>query len=372
MNKILHVLQAVPDMNVGGLENFIMNIFRFIDRDRVQFDFLMHHDYDSFFDEEIRSLGGTIYRYPLMENKNLPGYVHFVENLFWSHPEIKVVHSHMCSTGFFTLGAAKKAGCVMRVCHSHNTSHDHTVKGCVKWALSRLAPINANVLLACSTEAGRYLFRNRSFCLQHNAIDTVRFAFDPVAREKIRTELGLGDSFIVGHVGRFTEAKNHEFVIRVFAKVKESRPESKLVLVGEGEPRIKESVVTLVQELGLEKDVVFAGVHANTEDFYSAFDVFLFPSLFEGLPLTGIEAQCSGLPCLFSDAITRELSVSDFACFLPLSLGAEAWAERLLKVAQQAKGRTACLAQVRKAGYDAQTEASRLCDWYAHGVGVVR
>ena len=369
MAKTLHVLQAVPDMNAGGLENFIMNIYRNIDRCQVQFDFLMHHDYDSFFDEEIRSLGGTIYRYPVMENKNLAGYMCFVERLLRTHAEIAAVHSHMCSTGFFTLGAARRAGCVMRVCHSHNTSHDHTVKGCAKWALSRLAPLNANVLLACSTEAGRYLFGDRSFRLQHNTIDTRRFAFNSAARERIRSDFGLGDSLVVGHVGRFTEAKNHTFVIRVFEKVKELRPDAKLVLVGEGEERIKNSVIALTSELGLVDDVILAGVRANTEDFYSAFDVFLFPSLFEGLPLTGIEAQCSGLPCLFSDAITRELDVSEFAQFLSLSMGVNEWAERLIESSQQAVSREVGLVQVTKAGYDARVEASRLCEWYMREAG---
>lgn len=364
MNKALHVLHAVPDMNAGGLENFIMNIYRNIDRERVQFDFLMHHSYDSFFDDEIRSLGGEIYRYPVVENKNLLGYSRYVERLLAGHPEIGVVHSHMCSTGFFTLGAARRAGCVMRVAHSHNTSHDRTVKGCAKWALSRLAPLNANVLLACSTEAGKYLFGRRPFELQRNAIDTGRFAFSESKREEVRTQYGIGGNLVVGHIGRFTEAKNHPFIIRVFDEVRKRRPDARLLLVGDGEERVKSAVHGLVRELGLSDCVIFAGVHSNTEDYYSAFDVFLFPSLFEGLPLTGVEAQCSGLPCLFSDAITRELDISDFAKFLPLDCGAGRWAEELLASMGGLVDRTVGLQQVRAAGYDAALSSERLVNLY--------
>lgn len=372
MNKALHVLHAVPDMNVGGLENFIMNIFRNIDRGRVQFDFLMHHSYDSFFDDEIRSLGGAIYRYPVVENKNLFGYSRYVERLLGEHPEIGVVHSHMCSTGYFTLGAARRAGCVMRVCHSHNTSHDRTVKGCAKWALSRLAPLNANILLACSTEAGKYLFGNRPFELQRNAIDTKRFAFNENKRETIRAEYGIGDSLVVGHIGRLTEAKNHPFIIRVFDEVRRRRPDARLLLVGDGEERVKSAVYRLVRELGLSDSVIFAGVHPNTEDFYSAFDVFLFPSLFEGLPLTGVEAQCAGLPCLFSDAITRELDISDFARFLPLGDGAERWAEAVLASTDASASRTVGLRQVRAAGYDAALSSEKLANLYLSTVESAR
>lgn len=372
MNKALHILHAVPDMNAGGLENFIMNIFRNIDRNLVQFDFLMHHSYDSFFDDEIRSLGGAIYRYPVVENKNLFGYSRYVERLLGDHPEIGVVHSHMCSTGYFTLGAARRAGCAMRVCHSHNTSHDHTVKGCAKWALSRLAPLNANILLACSTEAGRYLFGRRPFELQRNAIDTERFAFDEGGREAIRSEYGISDNLVIGHIGRFTEAKNHPFIIRVFDEVRRSRPDARLLLVGDGEERIKSAVHRLIRELGLSDSVIFAGVHPNTEDYYSAFDVFLFPSLFEGLPLTGVEAQCSGLPCLFSDVITRELDISGFAKFLPLDDGVERWAEALLATAEAPVVRTAGLRQVRAAGYDAGLSAEELTNLYLGSVGSTR
>lgn len=364
MTKPLHVLHAVPDMNAGGLENFIMNIFRNIDGEQIRFDFLMHHSYGSFFDEEIRSLGGAIYRYPVVENKNLVEYFHFVKALLQKHPEISIVHSHMCSTGYFTLGAARKAGCAVRISHSHSTSHDRSVKGYIKWALSRFAPLNATELLACSTEAGKYLFGNRSFSLQHNAINTDRFAFDSTKRGALRARLNINDSLVIGHVGRFTEAKNHQFIIRVFAKVKKQRPDAKLLLVGDGEPHIIESVNKLSTHLNLADSVIFAGACSNPEDYYSAFDVFLFPSLFEGLPLTGVEAQCSGLPCIFSNAITPELCISDYAHYLSLDAGEETWARALVDAAESKTDRSAGIIQVRDAGYDAATEAEKLFKWY--------
>ncbi len=369
MTEIMHVLHSVPDMNAGGLENFIMNVYRNVDRSRIQFDFLQHHSYDSFFDHEIRSLGGRIYRYPVVENKNVLGYQRYIKSLLRQHPEIRVVHSHMSSLSFAFFAAAKSGGCAVRICHSHSTSHDRSLKGWTKYALSRFAAKDANVLLACSTEAGRYLFGSREFQVQRNVIDTTRFAFDAVARRETRRQLGVSEEFVVGHIGRFSYAKNHSFIVQIFEKVRQMRPEARLVLVGDGEPEVKESVKALVHDRGLDGAVVFPEVTDSPEHFYSAFDAFLFPSLFEGLPLTGVEAQCSGLPCFFSDSITPELNVSRFATYLSLSDSATNWAAHVCAApacVDRALGRQ----EVEAAGYEAVAGSKVLVEKYLDGFGM--
>lgn len=371
MNNVLHILHSVPDMNAGGLENFIMNIYRKIDRNVIQFDFLMHHSYDSFFDKEIQSLGGAIYRYPVVENYNLFGYLHFVNGLLTQHREIKVVHSHMCSTGFISLLAARQSDCSVRICHSHSTSHDSSLKGYGKWLLSRFSPIYANYLFACSTEAGRYLYGKRQFKIVRNAIDADRFTFNKDKREEIRKQLGIDrDDLVIGHVGRFTEAKNHPFIIHVFSKIKQIRSDSRLILVGDGEQKVKDEITNLIYRLDLQDSVILAGVHPNTQDYYSAFDVFLFPSLFEGLPLAGVEAQCEGLPCLFSNNITKELDITDFANFMSLDADVDIWASRAVQAAELNRNRTEGFEQISVAGYNAVDSAQELTSFYLRAAGV--
>ena len=322
------VLQVVPDMNAGGIENYIMNMYRSVDRERLQFDFLVHHRRRGFFDDEIEEMGGRIYRIPVLDDKNIISYMMGLRGLFASG-DWKVVHGHAASLASFYLGAAERAGVPVRIAHSHGTSYLRTPKGYMKRLLFTRAKVHANVRLACSTEAGRYLFGKESFYLAKNAIVSERFAYDEVARMRVRNSFGISDDeLLVGHVGRYNLQKNHTYVVETFAELKQLHPASRLLLVGTGE--LRESIAKQVKELSLTDSVIMQDVTSEPEAFYSAMDVFVLPSLFEGLPLVGIEAQCSGLPCLFSSEITRETQISNLATFIPLADGPREWARTIV------------------------------------------
>lgn len=361
MNEPLHVLHAVPDMNSGGIENYIMNMYRGMDRSSIQFDFLVHHSQRAFFDDEIESLGGSIFRLPVLDDKNALHYMHALSQLFSEH-QWPIVHGHIASMAFFYLGAAERAGIPVRIAHSHGTSFLHTPKGYAKRMLFKGAKRHANVRLACSTEAGRYLFGDSPFYLAKNAIDSVRFSFNADARRRIRSGLGIGEeTLVVGHVGRYNLQKNHSFLVNVFDEVGRLNEDSRLLLVGTGE--LEGDVRRQVFGLGIEDRVMFQNVTDEPEAFYSAMDVFVLPSLFEGLPLVGIEAQCNGLPCAFSSEITHEVAISDLAFFIDLRAGARSWAERIVDLGRNAR-RDGYASAVADHGFDIARNNALMTQFY--------
>ncbi|KFI91618.1 glycosyltransferase [Bifidobacterium saguini DSM 23967] len=348
MNDPIQILQVVPNMNSGGIENYIMNMLRSIDRERFHFDFLEHHMSESYFDNEIQSYGCHIYRLPVLDDKNIFKYHQGLKNLFSEH-KFDIVHGQAASLAVFYLGAAKRAKVPVRIIHSHGTSFLKTPKGVAKRIMFQEAKRYANVRLACSTEAGRFLFGNEQFSIAKNAIDTKRFAYDNTLREKTRRRLGVEqDSFLIGHIGRFNLQKNHEYLIRIYLELQKINPHSKLLMVGEGET--KESIKKLVDEYGISKNVIFESVTGNPQEYYNAMDAFVMPSLYEGLPLAGIEAQCAGLPCFMADSITRETSVSNLIQYIPLDKGPGYWAKQISQCLK--KSRYGYDSIVRKSGYD--------------------
>lgn len=369
---MLRILHAVPDMNSGGIENYIMNMYRNIDRDTIQFDFLVHHAGRALFDDEIEELGGCIHRLPVLDNKNLFTYRKQLNELF-VQGDWPIIHGHAASLAGFYLGAAERAGVPVRIAHSHGASFLRTPKGYATRLLFKEAKRYANVRLACSTEAGRYLFGKDIFHLAKNAISTMRFSFDDAARVCVRSRLGLGDDdLLIGHVGRYNLQKNHEFLVDAFFELEKVNPKARLLLVGTGETEHK--VHERVNKLGFADKVIFQSVTDEPESFYAAMDIFVLPSLFEGLPLVGIEAQCSGLPCVFSSEVTREVAISDLASFLPLDEGPAAWAEFIAKTPRCAsrKDYASCPADY---GFDCVENAKVMSRFYLEifekGVGSV-
>lgn len=326
--KPIRILQVVPNMQQGGIENLIMNIYRNIDRNKVQFDFLVHYDKEFYFDREIELLGGKIYHFPVMENKNIIKYYFELCKFFSEHREYKVVHGHMASLGFIYLGVAKKYGVKTRIAHSHGTSHLKNFKGYLKFLLFKLIKYKANVYWACSTEAGKYLFPNREFLFIPNAIDLERFKYNEDIRKAVRKKLNIEGKFVVGNIGRFNLQKNHTFILDIFSEILKKEKDSVLVLVGIGE--LEDDIKKKISNLKLENNVMLLGNRNDIEKIYQGIDMFLMPSIFEGLPLTGVEAQVSKLRCYFSDVITKEVIVSNNVEFLPLKLCAKDWANKIL------------------------------------------
>lgn len=322
---MIRVLQCVNNMHRAGLETMLMNYYRHIDRTKIQFDFLVHRQERADYDDEIEALGGRIFRAPKLMPWNYPAYFALMKQFFREHPEYKIVHSHIDSMSYLPLLAAKRAGVPIRIAHSHNTFIDWDYKYFLKQYFRYQLLSVATHCMACGEEAGKFLFRGASFSVLPNAIDMEKFYFDPSIRERKRKELGVADSFVVGHVGRFSAQKNHEFLITVFDALSRKKEDTILLLVGTGE---KESQIReQVARHGLEDKVFFLGSRNDVAELYQAMDVFVLPSLFEGVPLVGIEAQTSGLPCVFSNKVPKEVEVTDSCSFLPLEMSLEKWIE---------------------------------------------
>lgn len=336
MMRILHVVSI---MDVGGMESYIMNMYRRIDRTKVQFDFLVHHARRGAFEDEIESLGGHVYHTTLIDDFNLIKYLKDLNRLFGGHPEYKIVHGHLNSTAFFYLGAAKKHGVRHRILHCHCPGKVNSLKGNIKHMVSQLSPLHAGIRLACSTEAGEYLFKKRSFEVIPNGVDAARFRYNPASRSDVRSRLGLGDRFVIGHVGRFYPEKNHGYILDVFKRVKERIPDAALILLGEG--ALMDSAREKAKALGIADSVHFLGLIRDCAPYYQAMDVFMMPSLYEGLPLTGLEAQFASLPCLFSDTVSPEVEFSPEVRFLPIgSENIGRWADALEEIGRRKIDRT--------------------------------
>ena len=327
--KKIRVLQIVPNMRSAGIENFIMNLYRNIDLEKVQFDFLVHNKEKKDFDEEIEKMGGKIYRLSYKDDKNIFKYIRDLNRFFKEHKEYEIVHGQMQSMMPLYLYIAKKNGVPIRIAHAHNSHYEKSMKGILLHFFSRFSKKYATDLWACSKNSGEYLFGKRKFEIIHNAIDMDKFQYNEEVREKVREKEGLKEKFVIGHIGRFELQKNHEFLIDIFYELQKLMPNAVLLCFGCGgrQEQIKEKV----KRLHIENKVYFKGVVSNTEEYYQGMDCFLLPSKYEGLPLVGVEAQVSGLPCFFSSTITKELELSKTAYFLDLALSPLEWAKFIQK-----------------------------------------
>ena len=335
---MIRILQCVNNMHRAGLETMLMNYYRNIDRSKIQFDFLMHREERSDYDDEIESLGGRIYRAPRLYPQNYPAYFSYMKKLFREHPEYKIMHSHIDAMSYLPLLAGKMAGVPVRIAHSHNTAIDLDIKYPLKQLFRYCLPTAANTYLACGNMAGDFLFRGKDFQVIPNAIDSTAFSFNTESRTRKRKELGIAGRLVLGHAGRFCSQKNHEFLIDIFNEIYKLDQSALLLLVGVGET--ERQIRRKVEELGLLESVLFLGKRTDLNELYQAMDVFVMPSLFEGVPVVGVEAQFSGLPCVFSNRVPGEVAFSEVCSFLPLEAGDTAWAEHILS--HRGDGRTAC------------------------------
>ena len=360
----IRVAQVIGKMIGGGVEQVAMNYYGHVDHSRVQFDFIITDDSTVVDDNRklIETLGGRLYVVPAYHH--LRAFEESLYNLFIQHPEWRIVHSHMNALSVFPLRAAKKAGIPVRIAHSHSTSgKGEYAKNAVKAVLKTQANRYPTERFACSRFAGEWLFgKGADFEVVYNAIDLRRFSFNAEARAKARADLGLvGGQFAVGHVGRFMAQKNHAFLIDAFEQVARRREDAVLLLVGTGEAEA--CVESSVAERGLSGRVRFLGQRTDMPDMYAAFDAFVLPSLYEGLGLVGVEAQRSGLPCLLSDAITREVDVTGECRFLPIDDPA-VWADAICGLEVRTDGERAAVGDEAFAEYDIEKKGAWLTDRY--------
>ena len=356
----VRVLQVVTYMGRGGLESMLMNYYRHIDREEVQFDFLVHRQERAAFDDEIESLGGRIYRLPRLVpwSKN---YLAALNRFFDEHSEYKIVHVHLDCLSLVILKVAAQHNVPVRVAHSHSANQDKNLKYPIKLWYKRGIPKYATNLFACGEGAGDWMFGGASYQIINNAIDVVASAYNPTKRQEMRRQLGLENEFTIGHVGRFNQPKNHPFLLDIFAALLRREPNAVLLLVGGGEDMTK--IQAKAQILGIAEHVRLLGVRSDVADLMQTMDVFVFPSLYEGLPVTMVEAQAAGLPCLISDKVPPECIITEgLVDILPLSAGAEAWAEKILS--KRAIHRTDRRAEIAAHGFDITIEAVKLQEFY--------
>lgn len=362
--KPLRILQVVPNMHAAGLETLIMNLYRNIDRTKIQFDFLVHYTERCFYDDEIEALGGHIYRLSFREDGNFAKYIKDLKKFFSTH-HYMIVHGHMASTACFYLKYAKKYNVPVRILHSHNTSTEKNIKGKIKKQLLKISTLYANEYFACGKDAGQFLYGNRNFEIIHNAIDLNKFKYDEEIRKIARKKYNLHNDFVIGHIGRFNSQKNHRFIIDLFEKFHYNHSNSKLVLIGEGE--LENEIKQVVKDKKMNDCVLFLGILKDTNLIYNMIDVFVLPSLFEGLPVVGIEAQAAKCDIIMSDKITREVSVTNYVKYLPIdtSDSIDKWVnevENIFMCKKEKKGNV--FEQLTKSGFNASEEAKRLQEIY--------
>lgn len=363
MIRILHV---VTTMNRGGIESMLMSLYREIDRDKIQFDFIVHRNQPGSFDNEIKSLGGKIFHFPKISFLSIRKYKRNGISFFINHPEYKIIHSHISVLSVFILRVAKIAKVPIRIAHSHEAHRNiFTYKSPYRipfiWVLKQFINKQATERFECSEEAGNWLFGKKyEKIFFKNGIDSDLFKFNVKIRNQIRGTLEISSDFVVGHVGNFSKAKNYDFILQIFKEIITLNKNSKLVLVGDGPLRKK--VESHAISLGIEKHVMFLGIRSDIFNILQAMDVFLFPSRNEGLPVTVVEAQASGLPCILSDRITREVQITDDVHYLSLNSSANEWATLVITYADFIRKDVSL--KLIKAGFDVQKNAVWLKNYY--------
>lgn len=360
MDKPIRILQIVTTMNRAGLETMLMNYYRNIDRNMVQFDFLVHRQEKSNYEDEILKLGGKIYRLPYLN----PFSFHYrkeLKNFFIQHPEYQIVHCHLDCMSSIPLYYAKKAGVKVLIAHSHNSNQDKNLKYPLKLYYKRKISKVATHLFACGDKAGQWMFNNSHFLILNNAIDTKKYLFNEEVAKELRVQLNLQDKFVIGHVGRFNEQKNHEFIIDIFNELLKINQNAHLLLVGEG--ILKEKMIAKVDELNISDNVTFYGLCDHVERILQVFDIFLFPSLYEGLPVTMVEAQASGLKCFISDKVPNECIITENVDVLKLSDPLELWVNEINKYSN-GYVRKNMLSEIKNKGFDITENAKELEEFY--------
>lgn len=360
----MRVLQVVTHMNRGGLETMLMNYYRHIDRNKVQFDFLTHRYTKADYDDEIAALGGKIYYLPRLIPWS-PSYKKALNQFFTDHPEYQIIHVHQDCLSSVILKVAKQHNVLVRIAHSHSSSQDKNIKYLIKLWYKRSIPKYATHLFACGKKAGDWMFNGAPYSIFNNAISVSDYIPNAQVRMQMRSKLGFTDELVIGHVGRFSYPKNHPFLLEIFAALFRKKQNVALLLIGGGD-RI-ERVRKQAQELGIIDRVHFLGVRDDVPDLMQAMDVFVFPSLYEGLPVTMVEAQAAGLPCIISDKVPSECIIADgLIDVLPLRETPDIWAYRILSRAQEK--RTDHRAEIIAHGYDVANEAAKLQQFYLEAV----
>lgn len=358
----MRILMVVHEMNRGGLENFIMNLYRTIDRERVQFDFISHVEKKCAFDDEIISLGGKIYHSPDYRVFNHFQYIKWWNDFFKEHKEYKIIHSNLDTTANIHLRVAKKYG-LITIAHSHNTENGRGLKNIVKKTLKIGFNNCCDYKFACSDAAAIFLFgkKSKEAYVIKNGIITENFTYNPKIRSELRKEFLIPDNdIVIGTVGRIDKNKNQAFIIDILKNLNDKKINTTFVLAGDGPD--KKSIIAKAKSTEINNKVLMLGVRKDINRILQVFDVFILPSFHEGLPVSAVEAQAAGLKCVLSDSITKETDASGLVKFIGLDKGAEYWADCIADFLPYERKDTSEL--IVKAGYDIENTSKWLSDFY--------
>lgn len=362
VDEPIRILQSVAGLGRGGLEQIIMNWYRSVDRSKIQFDFVAEEGVGSGDHEaEIRALKGRIFYVPRYTSINPVAYAQKWYQLLAAHPEWRVIHAHHTTPAPIYLMVARVMG---RTCiaHSHTTDNQRSIKAVARRLLGRPLNVIAHKRLACGVDAGRAMFGTDHFEVIPNSINMKEFAFSLESRKAVRADLKIDDSLVIGHVGRFTDVKNHAHVVRVFEELLGRLPTARLLLIGEGPLRMETE--RLVHLSGLDEKVQFLGSRADIGRIMAAMDVFLLPSLYEGLPVTLVEAQANGLPCVISSSITDEVRLTPHVMGVDLDAPIEEWVAAVVSAPIGLDDRVAAAEKLRGGAYDVDQAVERVSNLY--------
>ena len=368
MNPVRVLFVSGGSLDYGGIASWMLSYAKEFDRSLITVDFLVHGMEPGAREQEALTFDAKVIHVPYRGKNPIANRRGIEQGIAGGYD---VVHAHMDGMNAYPLEMAKRLGVPVRISHSHNT--DFLTQNPLRRAVHELArrriPNSATHLFACSEFAARFLYGDalvdqKRVTFIRNAIDPARFAFDPAARERLCAELKVGDRFLIGQTGRFDlRQKNQLFLLEAFAKARQTRPDLLLALVGDGADR--QQIEARIHALGLTEDVLLLGYREDVNALYSAFDLFVLPSLFEGLGIVLIEAQASGLSCIASDAVPRETQVGNCR-YLPLEIGA--WADAFID-AESNHDRVITTETIVAKGYDIHTAANALQQFYCEAVG---
>lgn len=362
---MIRVASIIGKMDSGGKKNLVMEYYRHIDRSQIQFDFICDSDSQAIPEEEIKKLGGRVYK--------IPPYQHIFANIremkrICKDNQYPIMHAWNSTMNLFPMWVAKSVGIPVRISESLSMGHAGDWKTVLKKMLRPMSKWFANYYMSCGEDCGRWQFGDKLFNegkvdVFKTVINTEFNAYDPEIRSKTRKEYGWEDKIVVGHIGRFTVQKNSIHMIEIFAAVAKKEPKAMLCLIGDGE--LKNDMMKKIDELGIKEQVAYLGRREDIQQFYNAMDCFILPSLYEGLPVVGLEAESCGLPMFFSAEVSSEANACDLGHYISLSERTDVWADEILKACRENMPCRRSRAQdVAAAGFDSASEAMRLQKYY--------
>ena len=363
INRPVRIAHIIGKLNAAGVEAVVNNYYKNIDHNKYQFDYYIDSDSSCKPPQEMIDMGARYF--VIHPYQHLFSHIKTLVRLFKENKYL-IVHSGMNTLAPISLFAAWIAGVPIRINHNHSTAGKGEFKrNCLKYCLRPFAKVFANYYCACSKYAGIWLFGKNFFSsgkvtVFNNAVDTSKFAFSTSNRDKLRKELGISNKYVIGHIGRFTKQKNHYFLIDIFEQYYKKNSNAVLLLVGIGE--LQDEIKDAVKKKRLEDAVIFLGKRSDVDELYSAMDLFVLPSLYEGLPVVGVEAQVSGLPCIFSNEITREVAITENVYFLPIDGSVSDWCSQITNFKNLDLKRDKL--KLKDCSFDIKVQANNLVEYY--------